>query len=360
MSNQQQITPRAEEMWSAVMARDNANDGHFVFAVRSTGIYCRPSCPARRPRRDQVQFFLLPEAAETAGFRACLRCRPRTTNVADPALALVARVCRTIDAQVSEPVTLTTLAEQTGVSPHHLQRTFKRVMGITPREYAEAGRLGQFKSRVREGASVTTALYDAGYGSSRGLYEKSSAQMGMTPAVYRRGGRGMVVNYTLCDSALGRLLVAATAKGVCAVSLGESDTELERSLNEEYPAASITRDDRMLKVSVNAILEHLNGKRPHLELPLDIQATAFQWQVWQALKEIPYGSTTSYSEIAARIGRPSAVRAVARACASNRVALVIPCHRVMGKDRKLTGYRWGIQRKGKLLEREQREARKAG
>ncbi|MDX6613799.1 MAG: AraC family transcriptional regulator [Blastocatellia bacterium] len=352
MTQQNQITPRVEEMWSAVMARDNANDGHFVFAVRSTGIYCRPSCPARRPRRDQVQFFMVPEAAENAGFRACRRCRPQTTKVADPALALVGQVCRAIDTTVELPVTLTMLSAQTGVSGPHLQRTFKRVMGITPREYAEAARLGQFKSHVRAGASVTTALYDAGYGSSRGLYEKSSAQMGMTPAVYRRGGRGMIVSYTLCDSPLGRLLVAATAKGVCAVSLGDSDIALEQSLSDEYPAAAITRDDDELKTAVHAILEHLQGKRPHLQLPLDIQATAFQRQVWQALQEIPYGNTVSYGEIAQRIGRPTAVRAVARACASNRVALVIPCHRVVGKDNKLTGYRWGVERKGKLLERE--------
>ena len=355
MTNQQQILAQDSEMWTAVMARDNANDGRFVFAVRSTGIYCRPSCPARRPRRAQVQFFLLPEAAERAGFRACRRCRPQTIRVADPALELVSQVCRAIDSQLEDPLTLTALGSQTGVSPHHLQRTFKRVMGISPREYAEAGRLAQFKSRVREGASVTGALYDAGYGSSRGLYEKSSTKMGMTPATYRRGGRGTSISYTVVDSPLGRLLVAATPKGVCSVSLGESDVELESALANEYPAAATERDDSLLKNSVRAILEHLNGQRPHLDLPLDIQATAFQWQVWQALKEIPYGSTSSYSEIATRIGRPSAVRAVARACASNRVALVIPCHRVIGKDSKLGGYRWGTERKSKLLEREQQE-----
>jgi len=360
MTSQEQIAPRSEQMWSAVMARDNANDGQFVFAVRSTGIYCRPSCPARRPRRDQVRFFPLPAAAENAGFRACLRCRPRAIHVTDPALSLVARICRIIEAKIDEAVTLTDLSAQTGVSPHHLQRTFKRVMGITPREYAEAGRLNQFKSRVRAGASVTTAMYDAGYGSSRGLYEKSSALMGMTPAVYRRGGRGMTIAFTMTDSPLGRLLVAATPNGVCAVSLGESDAELEQGLQAEYPAAAITRDDRRLKIWVGEILEHLRGVRPHLELPLDIQATAFQLQVWQALKEIPYGSTTSYSEIAQRIGRPKAVRAVARACASNRVALVIPCHRVVGKDSKLSGYRWGVSRKERLLSGERDTVKKAG
>ena len=358
MTNQNHVMPQASEMWSAVMSRDNTNDGRFVFAVRSTGIYCRPSCPARRPRRAQVQFFLLPEAAERAGFRACRRCRPRTIRAVDPALALVSKVCRAIDNQLEELLTLATLGEQTGVSPHHLQRTFKQVMGITPREYAEAGRLVQFKSRVREGASVTGAMYDAGYGSSRGLYEKSSAQMGMTPATYQRGGRGMTIGYTIVDSPLGRLLVAATTKGVCSVALGESDDELERALTKEYPAAEIRRDEGSLKSSVSAILDHLNGRRPHLDLPLDIQATAFQRQVWRELKEIPYGSTTSYSEIARRIGRPNAVRAVARACASNRVALVIPCHRVIGKDSKLTGYRWGTERKSKLLEQERRAAGK--
>lgn len=356
MTNQNQVMAAPSEMWNAVLARDNANDGRFVFAVRSTGIYCRPSCPARRPRREQVQFFLLPEAAERSGFRACRRCKPRTIPLADPALEVISQVCRAIDTQLEEPLTLTTLGEQTGMSPHYLQRTFKKVMGITPREYAQAGRLGQFKARARMGESVTNALYDAGYGSSRGLYEKASLRMGMTPATYRKGGRGMSISYTVVDSPLGRLLVATTPKGICSVTLGESDTELEAGLTMEYSAATLQRDDSVLQQTVSAILEHLAGRRPHLDLPLDLQATAFQWLVWQALKEIPYGSTSSYSEIATRIGRPSAVRAVARACASNRVALVIPCHRVIGKDNKLTGYRWGTERKGKLLEREQRKS----
>ena len=350
-----QVVAQPSEMWNAVLARDNSNDGRFVFAVRSTGIYCRPSCPARRPRREQVQFFLLPEAAERSGFRACRRCKPRTIPIADPALEVISQVCRAIDTQLEEPLTLTTLGAQTGMGPHYLQRTFKKVMGITPREYAEAGRLGEFKARARTGESVTNALYDAGYGSSRGLYEKASSRMGMTPATYRKGGRGMSISYTVVDSPLGRLLVATTAKGICSVTLGELDAELEAGLKAEYPAATIQRDDNVLKKTVSAILEHLEGRRPHLDLPLDLQATAFQWQVWRALKEIPYGSTSSYSDIATRIGRPSAARAVARACASNRVALVIPCHRVIGKDNKLTGYRWGTERKGKLLEREQRK-----
>ncbi len=349
MTNQNQAVAPASEMWNAVLARDNSNDGRFVFAVRSTGIYCRPSCPARRPRREQVQFFLLPEAAERSGFRACRRCKPRTIPIADPALEVISQVCRAIDTQLEEP--------QTGLRPHYLQRTFKKVMGITPREYAEAGRLGQFKARAQNSESVTSALYDAGYGSSRGLYEKASSRMGMTPATYRKGGRGMSISYTVVDSPLGRLLVATTSKGICSVTLGESDSELEGALRAEYSAATIQRDDYVLKKTVSAILEHLEGRRPHLDLPLDLQATAFQWLVWQALKEIPYGSTSSYSDIATRIGRPTAVRAVARACASNRVALVIPCHRVIGKDNKLTGYRWGTERKGKLLEREQRKSR---
>ena len=233
MTNQIRLQRRPSEMWNAVLARDNSNDGRFVFAVRSTGIYCRPSCPARRPRREQVQFFLLPEAAERSGFRACRRCKPRTIPIADPALEVISQVCRAIDTQLEEPLTLTTLGAQTGMSPHYLQRTFKKVMGITPREYAEAGRLGQFKARARNSESVTGALYDAGYGSSRGLYEKASSRMGMTPATYRKGGRGMSISYTIIDSPLGRLLVATTPKGICSVTLGESDTELEAGLTKE-------------------------------------------------------------------------------------------------------------------------------
>ena len=344
------------ELWNAVLARDASRDGSFVFAVRSTGIYCRPSCPARRPRREQVSFFQIPEAAEEAGFRACRRCHPRRARTGDSQIKLARQICHAIDEHDEEPTTLKTLAAETGVSAHHLQRTFKEVMGITPRQYAESRRLKQFKSKVKNGSSVTGAMYDAGYGSSRGLYEKSSAHLGMTPATYGRGGRGMRIIYTIANSSLGRLLVAATERGVCSVALGDSDSKLERSLMAEYPNASIDSKDTVISPSLNLwlskVLEYLNGKTPRVDLPLDLQATAFQWRVWEELRRIPLGETRSYQEIAKAIGKPKAVRAVAGACSGNHVALVIPCHRVIREDQSLGGYRWGLERKEKLLQQE--------
>src|SRR5438132_12067106 len=346
------------ELWNAVLSRDASRDGSFVFAVRSTGIYCRPSCPARRPGRAQVRFFSLPEAAEQAGFRACKRCRPRRAQAADPQIDLVRRICHAIDEHDEEPLTLKTLSAETGVSAHHLQRTFKEVMGITPRQYAESRRLKQFKSKVKSGSSVTDAMYDAGYGSSRGLYEKSSAHLGMTPATYGRGGRGMRIIYTIANCSLGRLLVAATERGVCSVALGDSDGELVKGLFAEYPNASIDSKDTVISPSLNLwlnqVLEHVNGKSPRIDLPLDIQATAFQWRVWNELRQIPLGATRSYRQIANAIGKPKAVHAVGRACASNHAALVITCHRVIREVESLGGYRWGLERKRKLLETEGR------
>jgi AraC family transcriptional regulator of adaptative response/methylated-DNA-[protein]-cysteine methyltransferase len=340
-----------EARWEAVLSKDTRFDGAFVFAVRSTGIYCRPSCPSRRPRREQVTFFPLPEAAERAGFRSCLRCRPKEA-AAPPALEAVRRVCRHIDEHRDESLTLQALAARVGLSPSHLQRVFKRIVGVSPHEYREALRVGEFKARVKKGESVTSAMYEAGYGSSSRLYENSNDRLGMTPAAYRRGGRGIKISYTITSCSLGRLLVAATEKGLCAVRLGDSDKELEAALRAEYSEAEVKRDDKSLGKWVGALVDHLRGKHPRLDLPLDVQATAFQWTVWQKLKEIPYGKTSSYSEVAQAIGRPSAVRAVARACATNPVALVIPCHRVVREDESLGGYRWGIERKQALLDRE--------
>src|SRR5713226_7302322 len=257
------------ELWNAVLARDASRDGSFVFAVRSTGIYCRPSCPARRPRREQVRFFQVPEAAEQAGFRACRRCHPRRAQTGDPQIELVRRICHAIDEHDEEPLTLKTLSTETGVSAHHLQRTFKSVMGITPRQYAESRRLDQFKSKVKDGASVTDAMYNAGYGSSRGLYEKSSARLGMTPATYGRGGQGMRIIYTIAACPLGRLLVGATQLGVCSVALGDSDAELTASLFTEYPNASIDSRDTVISPSLNLwlskVLQHLSGKSPRID-----------------------------------------------------------------------------------------------
>lgn len=346
-----------ERYWQAVLARDIKFDGQFVFAVESTKIYCRPSCPARRPRRDRVSFFALPEAAEKSGFRACKRCHPKQLSLADPQVAMVRHACRLIEENLDEPMNLESLGTTLGYSSFHLQRTFKNIMGVTPRDYAEACRTNRFKSGVRAGKSLTTAMYDAGYGSSSRLYERADAELGMTPATYGRGGADVAISYAITETQFGYLLVAATPKGLCAVTLGDSPDDLEAKLKLEYAAARITQDAGSLNNSVKEIVNYLEGKQPRLSLPLDIRATAFQRQVWNALRAIPYGATRSYSEVAQGIGKPQAVRAVARACATNPVALVIPCHRVVREDKSLGGYRWGIERKKKLLETERRQTK---
>jgi AraC family transcriptional regulator, regulatory protein of adaptative response / methylated-DNA-[protein]-cysteine methyltransferase len=341
-------------MWAAVVARDRTADGLFVYAVRSTGVYCRPSCASRRPNRDRVTFFETPDEARRGGYRACRRCDPDATAVADPWIEKVRRACVYLSNVDGHPA-LATLAARLGGSPYHLQRNFKRLVGVTPREYAEAVRLRKVKRQLRDGGDVTAAMLDAGYGSSSRFYERAAPMLGMAPSTYRRGGAGMTIRYTIIDSPLGRLLVAATTRGVCAVAMGSSDAELERALAREYPAAAIAADQGALAEWTTAILAHLEGRRPRLDLPLDIQATAFQWQVWQALAAIPYGETRTYAEIAKAIGRPSAVRAVARACSTNPVALAIPCHRVVASDGRSSGYRWGAARKNALLKNEQRQ-----
>lgn len=342
----------AELLWQAVLARDASYDGRLFFGVRSTGIYCRPTCPARRPRREQVVFFQIPEAAESAGFRSCLRCKPRERVKTDPQVEMVRRACAYIETHLESSPTLEDLSVAIGISPYHLQRVFKRVAGISPRQYAEAFRLSRFKSGVKHGRSVTEAMYGAGYGSSSRLYEHAPSRLGMTPAAYRRGGKGTRITYAIAECSLGSLLVAATEKGVCSVRLGDSRREMEGELRNEYPAADIKRDDAALHKWVEQLLNHLAGKLPHVDLPLDVKATAFQWKVWENLREIPYGTTKSYGEVARAIGRPTATRAVARACATNPVALVIPCHRVIREDKSLGGYRWGLDRKKKILANE--------
>jgi AraC family transcriptional regulator of adaptative response/methylated-DNA-[protein]-cysteine methyltransferase len=337
--------------WQAVLARDRRTDGQFVYAVRSTGVYCRPSCASRRPRRHVVTFFDAPADAERAGFRACRRCRPHEAPAADAWLEKIRRVCVYL-ANVEGHPSLATLARRVGGSPYHLQRNFKRLVGVSPREYAEACRLRKVKGRLRRGDAVTGAMLDAGYGSSSRFYERAAPKLGMSPSTYRRGGAGMSIRYTIVDSPLGRLLVGATPRGVCAVAMGTSDADLERALAREYPAAAITADAGSLSAWTTEILAHVAGRRPRLDLPLDVQATAFQWQVWEALRAIPYGETRTYGEIAKTIGRPRAVRAVAHACATNPVALAIPCHRVVAAGGDTSGYRWGVSRKKALLARE--------
>jgi AraC family transcriptional regulator of adaptative response/methylated-DNA-[protein]-cysteine methyltransferase len=343
-----------EDRWKAVLARDRRFDGAFVYGVHSTKIYCRPSCPARRPRQDQVVFFRVPEAAKLAGFRPCSRCRPDEVINQDPEVNLVQRLCRFIENydSLEEPLTLVAMGKYVQVSPYHLQRIFKRNMGITPKQYAEACRVRRLKGFLKNGKDVTFALYEAGYSSSSRLYEGASTRLGMTPGTYLRGGKGMNIQYTIVNSSLGRLLVAATEKGISAVSIGKSDPPLEGALFDEYPAAEIRRDEAGLREYVNALLKYIDGKQPNLNLPLDIQVTAFQWQVYETLRSIPYGQTRSYAEIAETIGHPKAVRAVAQACASNPTAIVIPCHRVVRKNGHPGGYRWGTHTKQTLLAKE--------
>ena len=338
------------QCWQAVLQRDHLFDGCFVYGVRSTGVYCRPSCPSRRPRREMVTFFRSPEDAEQEGFRPCVRCQPQVPERREPLARLVQDVCRIIEAQDSTgSLTLAALGALVHLDPRYLQKVFKKIMGITPRQYAEKVRLNRLKDVVRAGKDVTTAMYEAGYGSSSRLYEQSSLRLGMTPGTYLRGGRGARIAYTVADSPLGLLLVAATAKGVCTVSLGDSDLVLAESLVREYPAAAIERDDVYLRGHVEAILAYLSGWQPHLDLPLDLRVSAFQWRVYEELRKIPYGSTRSYKEVAEAIGRPGAARAVGRACAANPVALLIPCHRVVREDGGMAGYRWGVSRKESLL-----------
>lgn len=345
-----------DRRWRAVLARDRAADGAFVFAVRSTGVYCRPSCPARRPRRDRVRFFHGPREAAQAGYRPCRRCRPDGPARHDQ-VELARRACRHIETHLEEPLDLQALAAILGCRPQHLRRAFTQVLGISPKRYVDACRLDLVKARLRAQAAVTTALYDAGYGSSSRLYERAAPRLGMTPAAYRRGGAGATIRYTTVAAPLGRLLVGATDRGVCAVSLGDTDARQVAALRAEYPAARLARDDAVLAPAARTILAYLDGRRPHIDLPLDIRATAFQGRVWDALRAIPYGATRSYGEIARAIGRPTAVRAVAQACAANPVPLVIPCHRVIRGNGDLGGYGLGVERKRALLERERQHGR---
>jgi len=350
------MTLSNQSRWQSVLARDANHDGKFVFAVASTGIYCRPSCPARRPRRENVTFFGAPEAAEKAGYRACLRCRPQA-NGANPQAEIVKAICRYIEQHLDEPITLARLGSAFHQSPFHLQRTFKAALGITPHAYAESCRMQQLKRNLQAGHSVTRAMYDAGYSSSSRLYERTASHLGMTPDKYRRGAIAAVIRYTCADSPLGRMLIAATDKGICAIQFAHSDDELEHGLKHEFPFAIRRRDDRALLPWKQELLRQMqgtgkNGKTLHAALPLDIQATAFQRRVWTYLQSIPFGETRSYTQVAQAIGQPTATRAVARACATNRIAVAIPCHRVVRENGDLAGYRWGISRKKALLEME--------
>lgn len=341
--------------WAALASRDGRADGTFVYGVTSTGVYCRPSCPSRRPRADRVRFFDSTAEARTAGFRACKRCRPDTVGVASPAIEAVRRASAYLASHADQSVTLAKLARVAALSPHHLQRRFKAIVGLSPREYQAAVRAGRLRSSLRNGRDVTTAIYEAGYGSPSRVYEASPTGRGMSPSSYKRGGAGMRIGYSVVQVPFGHVLVAATEHGVCSVKLGDRADVLERELRREYSAADVHRDQPR-SAWVDAIVQHLNGVSGSLDLPIDVQATAFQWKVWRALQRIPAGETRAYAEVAKAIGKPKAARAVARACAANPVALVVPCHRVVQSGGGLGGYRWGARRKEQLLTREKQSA----
>ena len=344
-----------ERCWRAVREHDARYDGHFYIAVKTTGIYCRCVCSAKAPNRENVLFFNTMDEAERAGYRACKRCRPRDENPSARA-RLVEAATRDIEAHLDEDaVDLASVSARIGCSQFHLQRTFKAVTGVSPRQFAAARRLERLKSGLQHGRDVTTALYDAGYGSSSGLYDKKTPVLGMTPSNYRRSGERLTIGYTVRDCSFGRLLVAATERGVCAVRIGDDADALLAALRGEFAAATVAPDDA-LGVVVDDLIASLSGGGPASEIALDIRMTAFQQRVWQALRAIPAGETRTYSQVARSLGAPNAARAVAGACAANPVALVIPCHRVVRANGDMGGYRWGIERKRQLLELERTES----
>ncbi|MGB4990956.1 MAG: bifunctional DNA-binding transcriptional regulator/O6-methylguanine-DNA methyltransferase Ada [Pyrinomonadaceae bacterium] len=344
------MSMETDVLWRAVETRDARFEGAFFFGVKTTGIFCRPSCSARKPKRENVEFYEGIERAELSGFRACLRCKPKQTKGYDPQVEAVLRACEMLSDE--NTLSLDDLSSKLGLSPSHFQRTFKEIIGVSPKKYAEAKRMDKFKDELRGGSDVVTAMYEAGYGSSSRLYEKAATNLGMTPAVYKKGGKGMKINYIIAGCELGKLLVARTKRGICSVTFGDGTSAMREALEKEFPNAEIGEGSDDLAGAVDAILKYLSGNNKRLVLPLDLQATAFQLQVWEFLQKIPYGETRSYTEVAEAIGDKKKVRAVAQACAKNRVAVVIPCHRVVASDGKLSGYRWGVERKRRLLERE--------
>jgi len=343
------------ERWSAVMARSVAADGCFVYAVTTTGVYCRPSCPSRRPLRENVVFLESSKAATTAGFRPCRRCRPDELNGLGTRSDAVALACRMMEASETPPA-LAELAAAVGISPHHFHRVFKAATGLTPKAYADAVRLRRVREGLPGASSVTEAAYASGYNSSGRFYAAAAGSLGMPPAAYRAGGADAELMFAVGQCSLGAILVAATTKGVAAVLLGDSPDALVHDLERRFPRARLGGGDAAFEALAALAIAVVDGRVPSDSLPLDIRGTAFQHRVWQALRAIPAGETASYAELAQRISRPGAARAVARACAGNPLAVAVPCHRVVRNDGGLGGYRWGIERKRALIEREQRDA----
>ncbi|HEV2333914.1 MAG TPA: bifunctional DNA-binding transcriptional regulator/O6-methylguanine-DNA methyltransferase Ada [Stellaceae bacterium] len=347
-----------QQCWAALVSRDASADGAFVYAVRTTGVYCRPGCASRMPRRENVAFYEAPAAAEAAGYRPCKRCRPNEGSPADRHVAAIDRACALIRAQDTLP-TLAELAATAGISRFHFHRVFRQITGATPREWGKAHRLDRFAARLDAGESVAGAVYAAGFGASSRAYEAASSGLGMTPGARRHGGRGETIRFTIVKTALGWALVAATSRGICMTALGDERAPLEAELRRRFPAALIWPADAALTAWAEEIVRFVTRPDAQPDLPLDIRGTAFQAQVWRALQKIPPGRTSSYSEVAAALGRPQAVRAVARAIASNNLALLVPCHRVVRSDGDLAGYRWGRERKRALIAREREAAQAA-
>lgn len=345
-------TTTGDPRWAAVVTRDSAADGRFFYSVKTTGVYCRPSCASRTARPENVEFHATTDAAERAGFRPCKRCKP--DQPAGEQAARVAELCRLIERAEQMP-SLATLAQHAGLSPWHLHRVFKAVTGLTPRAYAAAHRAQRVKTGLRKGATVTEAIYAAGYNSSARFYEQSNAVLGMTPSRYRAGGADTAIRFAVGQCTLGAILVAASARGICAILLGDAADALVRDLQDRFPRAELLGGDAGFERCVAQVVGFVEQPRLGLELPLDMRGTAFQQRVWQALQKIPAGTTASYSEIAQRIGAPKSVRAVAGACAANALAVAIPCHRVVRTDGGLSGYRWGVARKRALLDREAKD-----
>jgi AraC family transcriptional regulator, regulatory protein of adaptative response / methylated-DNA-[protein]-cysteine methyltransferase len=342
---------RDEERWQAVKRRDPAFDGRFLFAVRTTGVYCRPSCASRPAKRENVSFFSTAAEAETAGYRACKRCGPDKLGEPDPQIEAVSRACQRIE-RAEEAPKLAELAAKAGLSPYHFHRVFKSITGVTPKAYAAEMRARRAADKLRTAETVTEAIYDAGFNSSSRFYESTAARLGMTPGAVRRGGAGARIRFAVGEASLGAVLVAATDKGVCAILLGDDPEALVRDLEDRFPRAELQGGDAEFERMVAEVVGLIEAPGQRLDLPLDIRGTAFQQRVWAALRAIPPGKTATYTEIARAIGRPKAVRAVAQACGANPLAVAIPCHRVVRADGDLSGYRWGIERKRKLIDRE--------
>lgn len=349
--NKANSTTETDPRWLAVVARDPAADGSFFYSVKTTGIYCRPSCPARTAKPVNVHFHASREDAETAGFRPCRRCKPDQPSLHEQHSTKVADMCRLIETAEIE-LNLAELATQARLSLYHFHRIFKAVTGLTPKAYAAAHRAKRVRSELVHSATVTAAIYDAGYNSNSRFYEQAQQVLGMTPSSYRAGGANTKICFAIGECALGSILVAMSERGVCAIALGDDPNALSRDLQDKFPQAELIGGDNDFEQLIAKIVGFVEAPALGLDLPLDVRGTAFQQRVWQALREIPVGTTVSYSEIAQRIGAPKAVRAVAGACAANTLAVAIPCHRVVRTDGSLSGYRWGIERKAELLHRE--------